>query len=85
MEPRVMTMSLVLVVVMCLMQGARAAKLTACESAIYFCCDPYSNSLLPLRYLRNHVQLYIDNIDECWIFGLSKDLIGMDTLYLSLL
>jgi len=42
-------MSLVLVVVMCLMQGARAAKLTACESAIYFCCDPYSNSLLPLR------------------------------------
>merc|ERR1712110_1410931 len=30
-------------------QGARAAKLTACESAIYFCCDPYSNSLLPLR------------------------------------
>jgi len=31
------------------MQGARAAKLTNCESAIYFCCDPFSNSLLPLR------------------------------------
>ena len=73
-----MTMSLVLVVVMCLMQGARAAKLTACESAIYFCCDPYSNSLLPLRYPRNHV--YILNIDECWILGFSKDLIGMDPI-----
>ena len=50
-----MTMSLVVMVVISLMQGARAAKLTACESAIYFCCDPYSNSLLPLRYTRNHV------------------------------
>ena len=75
MEPRVMTMSLVLAVMMCLMQGARAAKLTACESAIYFCCDPYSNSLLPLRYLRNHV-----HIDECSVFGFSKDLIGTDPL-----
>jgi len=44
-----MTMRLVLGVVMCLMQGARAVRLTACESAIYFCCDPFSNSLLPLR------------------------------------
>jgi len=31
------------------MQGTRAVRLTACESAIYFCCDPFSNSLLPLR------------------------------------
>merc|ERR1711971_1397519 len=50
MRPRVMmTMRLVLGVVMSLMQGTRAVRLTACESAIYFCCDPFSNSLLPLR------------------------------------
>lgn len=44
-----MTMRPVLVAVICLMQGARGVKLTNCESAIYFCCDPFSNSLLPLR------------------------------------
>lgn len=40
---------MVVMVMLTLMRGAEAARLTPCEAAIYYCCDPFSNSLLPLR------------------------------------
>ena len=71
-----MTMRPVLVAVICLMQGARGAKLTNCESAIYFCCDPFSNSLLPLRYLiLEFCSLYGMDVSKMYFWPFKKSFV----------
>ena len=39
----------VLVAVLVAGGGGAAAKLKPCEQAIYYCCDPETNSALPLK------------------------------------
>ena len=39
----------VLVAVVVAGGGVAAAKLKPCEQAIYYCCDPETNSALPLK------------------------------------